>query len=302
MNIKTVSFHTLRILLGAVFVFSGIIKLFPIGPLELTFIDLGIAGWTLAPIFARFIISAEIFLGLSIILNLRMNKLALPGAFIMVLIFTAYLLYSWLIEGNDRNCGCFGDLIPMTPKESLLKNIVMFFLIGAVWKMESQWSIQKNWLNPLLIVVSVATPYVFSPINILQEEFGAIENSESLDFSLLPKFIEKDTVVDYSKGKFILGFLSLRCQHCRVAARKLSIMSRQMEMPPVYFFFIGPAGLVPEFYHDTKTNFPFAMFQSNDFFKFSGSELPGFILINDGIIIKHWNGDGFSPAVIKDMK
>ena len=61
----------LRFLLGAFFVFSAIVKLYPIEPFEYTLIEHGLAGWGMAPYLARFIVISEAFLGLALIGGFR---------------------------------------------------------------------------------------------------------------------------------------------------------------------------------------------------------------------------------------
>ena len=61
--------NILRILIGIVFIVSGLAKLYPIEPFEIVFVDLGISNWIAASIIARLVIVFELFLGLSIIFN-----------------------------------------------------------------------------------------------------------------------------------------------------------------------------------------------------------------------------------------
>ena len=56
--------------MGMVFLYSGYTKLYPIEPFELTFVDLGIGGWRLAPFIARFMIGLEFMIGLLLMLSL----------------------------------------------------------------------------------------------------------------------------------------------------------------------------------------------------------------------------------------
>ena len=56
----------------------------------------------------------------------------MPLAFIMIAIFSIHL--STQIFGDSENSGCFGDLIPMTPLEALIKNIVTLIILAFIYK------------------------------------------------------------------------------------------------------------------------------------------------------------------------
>ena len=108
--------HSVRILLGLIFIASGLLKLFPIEPFELNFIDLGIANWFSAPIIARGLISFELLLGVFLIFDLAMKNFTIKATYGILIFFTLYLFYQLFKVGNNGNCGCFGTYLQMTTK------------------------------------------------------------------------------------------------------------------------------------------------------------------------------------------
>ena len=66
---------TLRYFVGILFLFSGIAKLFPIETFEFSLVSQGIAGWSIVPYLSRFIIAAEIFLGLAFFQNAGLKRI-----------------------------------------------------------------------------------------------------------------------------------------------------------------------------------------------------------------------------------
>ena len=112
----------LRVLFGLFFVFSGVIKLYPIETFELTFVDLGVVSWKVAPFLARILIAYEIMLGLLIVFNFSI-KLVLKQALGLIVFFTIYLTLIMILKGDDGNCGCFGSYFYVTPSQSIIKNV-----------------------------------------------------------------------------------------------------------------------------------------------------------------------------------
>src|SRR5690554_1640604 len=105
----------LCILMGAVFIFSGYTKLYPIEPFEYTFVDIGMAGWQLAPFVARLLIGLEFLIGVLLVFNLHLRKIIYKTGIALLLFFSVYLVLLIFFTGNKGNCGCFGSHLEMTP-------------------------------------------------------------------------------------------------------------------------------------------------------------------------------------------
>jgi uncharacterized membrane protein YphA (DoxX/SURF4 family) len=143
-----------RILVGALFAFSGLVK--AIDPLGLAykmqeFFEVwagsgfmpkamdwlhGHALW-----FSVFMITLEVVLGIALLLGYR-AKLVSFFLLLLTLFFTfltAYVLFS----GKIRACGCFGDCIPLTPVQTFNKDIVLLLLVLLILY-------GVKYINPLL--------------------------------------------------------------------------------------------------------------------------------------------------------
>ncbi len=200
-------YHILRILIGIVFIFSGVAKLFPIEPFETTFVELGLSNWMLAPFVARLIIAFEIFLGLSIVFSLWLRNKIYYIAQTTLFLFTGYLVYLLITQGNDIDCGCFGSLINLTPWESIAKNIAM---IIALYFIPRQYHrIGVSWGVTIILSVSIVLPLVLNPIGL--HSVQGIDVDEKVDFSGLPPLYQSNQVIDFSKGNKIVAFFSNAC-------------------------------------------------------------------------------------------
>ncbi len=124
---------TLSIFLGVMFVFSGMSKLFPIEAFETVTVQQGVMTWQLIPFFSRFLISFELLLGILFLFNIKLRKFTLPSSFILLVIFTIYLTILEITGNGGDNCGCFGELLPMTGVQSILKNIVFLGMIAYLF-------------------------------------------------------------------------------------------------------------------------------------------------------------------------
>src|SRR5580693_5283475 len=122
----------IRALVGILFIFSGLVK--ADDPLGLSykmqeFFEVWNFHWldhfTLA--FSILMIVFEIVAGVAILLGWRM-KLFSWLLLVLIIFFTFLTGYAYL-SGKVRECGCFGDCIPLTAGESFCKDLVLTALI-----------------------------------------------------------------------------------------------------------------------------------------------------------------------------
>jgi uncharacterized membrane protein YphA (DoxX/SURF4 family) len=121
-----------RALVGILFIFSGLIK--ADDPLGLSykmqeFFEVWNFHWldhfTLA--FSLLMIVFEIVAGVAILLGWRM-KLFSWLILLLMIFFTFLTAYAYL-SGKVRECGCFGDCIPITAGVSFTKDLVLLLLV-----------------------------------------------------------------------------------------------------------------------------------------------------------------------------
>ncbi|HWZ22319.1 MAG TPA: DoxX family protein [Cytophagaceae bacterium] len=292
----------LRISLGVMFIFSGFVKLIPIEPFELKFIELGIANWIVAPFMARLIIAVELFLGLMLILNIK-PRATVRATIIVLVFFTFYLLYDILKNGNDGNCGCFGTIIVMTPVESIVKNLLMIPLVLILMLMNTK---ELNFKIPILIsllaIVSIAAPFILYPLDDLEDREAI--NSEKIDYpfpvNTLQDFNSKGSKIDFRKGEFILAFMSVECLHCKNAAYKLYIINKQKKLPPIYMILLGTEEEVPNFVSETKADFPYYLFNKTDFFQIAGNSVPRIFYIKSGIVKAKFDSNSLTETSLSE--
>jgi uncharacterized membrane protein YphA (DoxX/SURF4 family) len=123
-----------RILVGALFIFSGFVKLVdPIGSqykFEEYFSEGVLNMEFLIPfalIFSIVLIVAEILLGVMILIGYK-PKFTVWSLFFLTLVF---LFLTWYSAHYNKvtDCGCFGDAVKLTPWETFYKNVILIALI-----------------------------------------------------------------------------------------------------------------------------------------------------------------------------
>ena len=155
-----------RALTGALFIFSGFIKLNdPLGfsfKLEEYFTVFGTEFMVpLAMALAVIVCIFEIVVGLALLMGIY-TKWTLWGLLLMMIFFTFLTFYSAYFN-KVTDCGCFGDAIPLTPWESFTKDVILS--AAAIFLF-----VQAKRIQPLL---AVPTARIILTVSIVLQAFMA---------------------------------------------------------------------------------------------------------------------------------
>ena len=224
-----------RVLISALFLLSAYAKLYPTPMFGITkvfeqgqLIPMGFSEG-LAPYFSRFIIGAELFLAITILFNNYLKKIIVPLSFMMIAIFTIHL--STQLFGDTENCGCFGDLIPMTPLQAFIKNIITLVILYFIYKKSDD---KKSNLSYLIVLFLSISTLMFVALPISAQNKTLDGNSSSDEFLL---YVD-DLSFTRSLGPKLLCFFDPDCDHCQHAARSLDSLSNLSEdFPPIHVVF-----------------------------------------------------------------
>ncbi len=330
--------YIVSILTGLVFVFSGVVKLFPIYAFEHQIVAQNLMGWTLAQFFSRALIGFEIGLGLLLMQKWNLKKLIIPSALMLLVAFSIYLLFSlYLSGGRPTSCGCFGELVPMSDGVSFLKNTILIAMLVYVLFFIEDKPGKTGWHLLLLAAVYVLI-FILFPLKKFEPKkiplsFKYVNNSntavvevprkdsvgtgvkqeKAVDEVTMPKvesqytgitkFLWKDKTVsiDVNSGKKLVCLLSLDCEHCMAAATEIAELQSQKGMPQVVAMYFGEDSELQSFTTKTHFNVPYVILPPEKFFPFIKNVPPRITLLNNGNVIGDWNGEEFKIGELKKL-
>jgi uncharacterized membrane protein YphA (DoxX/SURF4 family) len=159
-----------RIIIGLVFIFSGLVK--AIDPLGSAYkfhdyfhaFNLGFLNSLSLPL-AIILCTSEFIAGFSVITGLR-QRTGIWGVAILLLIFTP-VTFILALTNPVSDCGCFGDAIHLTNWQTFEKNIVLVFLLIILFtgrkKIENRFSETTEWVG---IFIAIFLLVIFSLVNL----------------------------------------------------------------------------------------------------------------------------------------
>lgn len=294
LDVKTVIRTILCLFVGGVFIFSGISKIPTLEQFGWTIVEASFLNWTLAEWTARLIIGVELLTGVLFILQFHIRKWVVPLSLLLLIFFSLYLIYVLILFGNDGNCGCFGDVVPMSPIESLLKNGGLIFVILIIRKLDPFYAFKWKKIATIVVAIAaLAVPFFMNPPESIYIQDKVVSLNKPVPLSILynsPK--NQAPSIELRKGKHVVSFLSLTCQFCRKAARKMAIMKKANPDLPFYMILNGDSAKLASFFDETRaSNIPYSMFNgAEDFVKVNGSHsFPSIKWIQDTTLIRESN-------------
>lgn len=317
---KLVLSWAIRILISVLFIISAYAKIYhePSAYFSITtfeakqLVPLGFDS-LIAAIFSRILIALELSLGIFILLPYRFKKLVLPGTIALLAIFCVHLGVQIYLTGNSGNCGCFGALLPMTPLEAIVKNILAIGLLMALFKLPINESKSKNSLFILLSLyfVFAISMFIYLPIkssNVVESSFVIDQNVYDINGPKSVKSEFGEALPFADTGRVLLCFFAPGCDHCRATIRSIDSLSKiSTNFPKVEIVFMEEeVEKIPEFFVYAGNKYSYRILDIASFYNVLTWErdTPAVFYIWNGNVIKEFNGINemsFDPSKLVDV-
>ncbi len=308
---------SIRVLIAFLFFLSAFAKLYP-SPLSLfeqkQLIQTLHFDNCFAPYFSRLMIALEIALGFAILQPHYLKNIVIPITILLLSVFTIHLA---LVDTS--NCGCFGDLIPMTPIQAIVKNIISILLLFYLYRNVSTDSSFKNRFSNLILIYVSSALLIFMIEPIKPCYRGVVFNESSSDSTVSPfsSFVttESFTPINIDEGEKIICLFSADCNHCVEVARELKVLSDNIEeFPHIHIIFTDEgAENIPNFISETGIVGSYQILEIEKvmnllaFDKNYKRNTPSVVFLNNGEIIKFFyyntppdgGSEKFDPAQLE---
>ena len=346
-NLKKNLILSFRILLSAMFLLSAVAKLYPSPYFALTtfeikqLLPLGFSE-TVAAYFSRTLIGCELALGILLLQPHFFKRLVLPMSFLILFIFSAHLTYEILATGNSGNCGCFGALLPMTPLQAVIKNIIAMGIIAYLYKVVNKEDDRMNFaLLTSVTFASILAIFMIGPLRhmqttvedvtevVIEDQDSDVDNADidtlstatstttikSEDPKVEVKKPEepkkkksgyKSFFPDIDEGRKVLCFFAPGCDHCKETAKELTQMRKaDPNFPEVKIIFMDEeAELIPDFFTFAGGKYPYKIADIAQFWQILGTtkDTPGIMYLWNGNVIKEYDGINEKKFVKSEFK
>lgn len=314
---KKIISWSIRIIISALFLVSAYAKIYhdPSAFFNITkfeYTQLYPMGFSpdLAVYFSRGLIGVEFALGILILFPYNLTKIVIPATIIMLGVFCIHLSLEIFSGGNKGNCGCFGSLLPMTPLEAIIKNVLSIgLLVILLLKFSKELNEKKNFLAVSNIAtLCILGMFMYIPIqkktslspttnSVEMTDTSSVANSDTDTSSVKTSAVQSNDpkanpemktpelkgpakkksgfakiFPNIDEGKKILCFFAPTCEHCMATGKALTeLKNADPNFPEIQIIFMDEA---PE--------------EIPAFFKFAGAEYKNYVMD----IVGFWNALG----------
>ena len=335
---------SIRILIAGLFLVSAYGKIYPdpsaYGTISMFEVkQLYPLGFSveLAKIFSRALIGVEFGLGLLLLFPFDLKKWVIPALIAMLAIFVVHLTIEIITTGNKGNCGCFGALLPMTPLEAIMKNILSIGLLALLWKRYgAQLPARSNiWFLTSIISICMLLMFMFIPTYkaasavtapVVQNPVSEPKLTSGIDTTKMvnPKIGKDSTKVakpkelgpkmkksgyeqhfaNINQGKKLLCFFAPSCDHCRATAKQLTALKNSTPgFPEIQILFMDEAAEeIPDFFNFAGASYTYKVLDIIEFWSVLGGnrDVPGVAYLWNGNLVKLYHGPEGEAAFNKE--
>lgn len=128
MTFRNIAGIVARIVVGLVFVLSALTKYLSVDAVDLFVYEHRILSWDVTTFATRLLIVIEAFTGIMLLIGIypkHIKRLAI----VMLAAFTVYVLVKpFIFDVDTDNCHCFGTVLLLSDKQTLVKNIILLVI------------------------------------------------------------------------------------------------------------------------------------------------------------------------------
>lgn len=336
----------IRIVVAFLFLISAVAKMYPNPYFAITTFEvkqlypMGFSE-SFAPFFSRTLIGIEFALGLLLLQPHYLKKIVTPATILLLVVFIVHLTIDTISNGNAGNCGCFGELLPMTPIQAIIKNIVAAALLVWLYKM---LPVDRNnfWVLTTVTFASILMVFMLAPIQPVQAapvavepetvetpqpvegtvtdsistpapttetatpaEAAVTETKPAVDEPKAVKSVYSSYFSNADKGKKIIALFAPGCEHCQETAKQLTEMkAKNKDFPDVQIIFMDEeAEKIPDFFKFAGAQYPYKVIDIITFWKVLGNsnDTPGVVYLWNGNKIREWDGINEKKFVASEL-
>lgn len=290
-----------RIVLGAIFVLSALAKLSSMEGFELYIFSFEALSFDISSFAARLVVISEMIIGIGLMTGQFYGFFKKLTA-VFLTFFSLFLVWRAIL-GDTDSCHCMGDVVDMSPVESLVKNAVLALLLLVSWSDECRQFRFRNVAAGLTAALSAAAVFVISPPDVLYRI------GRSSDDVVMEKFKPVADSLGLAAGRRVICLYSATCEHCRHSASKMAGIIRRHSIPAdsvsVIFMqtHVNQDSVATEFFrnHGGGLALTYSSIHPYVFLPMTNGSMPLILLYEDGMIIKEYDYLSLDEKEISDF-
>lgn len=279
---KKTELHSL--ISGTVFLVSGIVKSIDIS--NFSGLIASQYGFNNLQYLALPIVLLEVLLGLSLVFQIYLRRVALLGI-VFLTIFTLVYLYGLVFEGIE-DCGCFGNIsvLNTSPPFTIVRNIVLVYLLVVVLKDKDSGNILaiNKWNIWVILAIMCITAFM-SGYSFRYPNKGS-SKSDRFVADALENTPLKNFIATSKDSTYLVFAFTYRCPHCMNSIENLKQYESLDEVDKVIGLALADSIAEPLFKENFKPDFLIMNYSSNILFELTNTFPKAYYIKNDSVLME----------------
>ncbi len=283
--------HLSMALVGGVFTATGVMKAVNARPFVRQVEEYRLLPAGHLPYAVPAFISIELMLGMGLLL--RVSDWLLPVGIAVLIGLTAVTIWG-TVTGRVEECGCYGGLLLLTPRQSVALNATYLALLAVGWA-ATGWNLQASPASPWTLGAVALAGIGGAAASIRSLRRGPLVEYILLEVGRAwnPRWLTQEAgpvAHGLTDGSCLAVFLSKDCPYCKQWVPFLNIIHVQPDLPPVLGIMALDSVARTRFTSDHAIHFPVAHV-SRGLASLLVSGYPTAVLIEGGVIRQTWFGE-----------
>ncbi len=268
---------------GIIFLVTGIIKALGSEKFILQNYRYNVLPSKIVPQSAIVFLGLESALGVALILY-EFPQWLIPASVLLLLCLSVLTIWS-TSSGRTEDCGCYGGLLVITPKQSILLNLAYICLLAASWfnPIPNHQTATWQWILAL-VIGGISSTLAWQSKDKPLVDFSRLKIGNRWQRRWL-----KNSPHDLQQGSHFVVFLSQDCPYCKRWVPFLNMMNAQQDLPQVLAIMSVTDEALDAFKDEQMVRFPLVT-MDKILFGYMVDAFPTAISIEQGIITNQWIG------------
>lgn len=298
----TIMKFILRILIGAFFITTAILKLLSLDSFEIYIYSFNLFSFDLCGIIARLVIAGEMLLG-TLLISKILYKQAWWLTMLMLMGFTLFLIYVAIFR-HDTNCHCMGDVVQLNPAWSIVKNIITMALLLLIRNEKDYHFRGKVAVGVTLLIASLGVPFILFPTDAAYNLI--LKSDNAVDEKRFDQFLQDSLAqtLHIDQGNYVLGYLSSGCKYCKLSGQKINTMveNNQLDTNKIIILIWGSDKSIEKFKKETgATHFRYAKIDPVEAIQIVNGQFPTYVFVKNGKIVNAADLRGLNDKQLKEF-
>ena len=298
----TIMKFILRILIGAFFITTAILKLLSLDSFEIYIYSFNLFSFDLCGIIARLVIAGEMLLG-TLLISKILYKQAWWLTMLMLMGFTLFLIYVAIFR-HDTNCHCMGDVVQLNPAWSIVKNIITMALLLLIRNEKDYHFRGKVAVGVTLLIASLGVPFILFPTDAAYNL--VLKSDNAVDEKRFDQFLQDSLAqtLHIDQGNYVLGYLSSGCKYCKLSGQKINTMveNNQLDTNKIIILIWGSDKSIEKFKKETgATHFRYAKIDPVEAIQIVNGQFPTYVFVKNGKIVDAADLRGLNDKQLKEF-